>query len=389
MAPNAEDSPNDDTAKNNSSDGGNNSGNNSNNEGGGSDNSGLVSIGGMFGFNFDNDDSDPGPSSQTPSEGETATAAAARTAEQAVAGLGSIIKSFATPLPTEDDDTAAAPQQQEGAEQQQQQIEALGSAIFANSSAAADQRKRKAEEETDAGSEAGYKSDNESGENGGPDSGENQGAKPTRKKKKLDNRKREERNQREKERSFRISKQITDLRNLLSNGGIVVPKGTKSSVLTEAANYIRMLQQHQYRSEMYVPSSTRCWSMDTHSVFASPVTVTSSFNKCKSLEVVPMVPKQPKPFVTLQLKMVSGPLVTLVVSLRRAPWVFTRKPRRMQPPVVMLLLLHLLRRRIRTFLRKTKSSRPNTDSSSTHVVWAWPWHLWAEPSLTVTNCFAS
>ena len=29
-----------------------------------------------------------------------------------------------------------------------------------------------------------------------------------------------------------------------------MPKGTKSSVLTEAANYIRMLQQHQYRSEI-------------------------------------------------------------------------------------------------------------------------------------------
>ena len=66
----------------------------------------------------------------------------------------------------------------------------------------------------------------------------------------LDEGKREERNAREKERSFRISKQINELRNLLSTGGVIVPKGTKSSVLTEAANYIRMLQQHQYRSEM-------------------------------------------------------------------------------------------------------------------------------------------
>ena len=73
-----------------------------------------------------------------------------------------------------------------------------------------------------------------------------------RKKKKLNDMKREERNAREKERSFRISKQINELRNLLSSGGVIVPKGTKSSVLTEAANYIRMLQQHQYRSEMYV-----------------------------------------------------------------------------------------------------------------------------------------
>jgi len=73
---------------------------------------------------------------------------------------------------------------------------------------------------------------------------------PKRRKKRLDERKRVERNAREKERSFRISKQINELRSLLSSGGVIVPKGTKSSVLTEAANYIRMLQQHQYRSEM-------------------------------------------------------------------------------------------------------------------------------------------
>lgn len=71
-----------------------------------------------------------------------------------------------------------------------------------------------------------------------------------KKKKKLDEGKREERNAREKERSFRIAKQINELRGLLSSGGVIVPKGTKSSVLTEAANYIRMLQQHQYRSEI-------------------------------------------------------------------------------------------------------------------------------------------
>ena len=78
------------------------------------------------------------------------------------------------------------------------------------------------------------------------------GQKGSRKKKRLGDMKREERNAREKERSFRISRQINELRNLLSSGGVIVPKGTKSSVLTEAANYIRMLQQHQYRSEMYV-----------------------------------------------------------------------------------------------------------------------------------------
>jgi hypothetical protein len=76
------------------------------------------------------------------------------------------------------------------------------------------------------------------------------GQKFGRKRRKVDEMKREERNAREKERSFRISRQINELRGLLSSGGVIVPKGTKSSVLTEAANYIRMLQQHQYRSEM-------------------------------------------------------------------------------------------------------------------------------------------
>ena len=76
------------------------------------------------------------------------------------------------------------------------------------------------------------------------------GDRPKKRAKKLDDNKREERNAREKERSFRISRQINELRNLLSSGGVIVPKGTKSSVLTEAANYIRMLQQHQYRCEI-------------------------------------------------------------------------------------------------------------------------------------------
>ncbi|EJK65393.1 hypothetical protein THAOC_13749 [Thalassiosira oceanica] len=61
---------------------------------------------------------------------------------------------------------------------------------------------------------------------------------------------REERNLREKERSLKITQQIHELRNLLSLGGVIVPKGTKSTILTEAANYIRLLQQHQVRSEV-------------------------------------------------------------------------------------------------------------------------------------------
>lgn len=71
-----------------------------------------------------------------------------------------------------------------------------------------------------------------------------------KKKKPLTNERREERNMREKERSLKITQQIGELRSLLSLGGVIVPKGTKSTILTEAANYIRLLQQHQYRSEM-------------------------------------------------------------------------------------------------------------------------------------------
>ena len=124
--------------------------------------------------------------------------------------------------------------------------------------------KRKAQEAADNDS-GGYNTDDESRiadaskrpSSPGPDEATSAGAGEkgnqkggSRKKKKLDDFKREERNAREKERSFRISRQINELRNLLSSGGVIVPKGTKSSVLTEAANYIRMLQQHQYRSEM-------------------------------------------------------------------------------------------------------------------------------------------
>lgn len=71
-----------------------------------------------------------------------------------------------------------------------------------------------------------------------------------KKKKPLSNERREERNLREKERSLKITQQIHELRNLLSMGGVIVPKGTKSTILTEVANYIRLLQQQQYRSEM-------------------------------------------------------------------------------------------------------------------------------------------
>lgn len=62
--------------------------------------------------------------------------------------------------------------------------------------------------------------------------------------------KRKERNAREKDRSSRISQQIDELRMVLSSGGVVVPKGTKSHVLTEAAKYIQMLQEKQSGAEI-------------------------------------------------------------------------------------------------------------------------------------------
>ena len=46
----------------------------------------------------------------------------------------------------------------------------------------------------------------------------------SKKKKPLTNERREERNMREKERSLKITHQIHELRNLLSSGGIIVPK---------------------------------------------------------------------------------------------------------------------------------------------------------------------
>lgn len=71
-----------------------------------------------------------------------------------------------------------------------------------------------------------------------------------KKKKPLTHERREDRNLREKERSLKITQQIHELRGLLSMGGVIVPKGTKSTILTEAANYIRILQQQAYRLEM-------------------------------------------------------------------------------------------------------------------------------------------
>jgi Helix-loop-helix DNA-binding domain len=68
-----------------------------------------------------------------------------------------------------------------------------------------------------------------------------------RAKKRLDGPKREERNAREKERSTRIAQQIHDLSTVLSDGGVEVPKGTKSTILVEATKYIRLMQERLYR----------------------------------------------------------------------------------------------------------------------------------------------
>lgn len=85
----------------------------------------------------------------------------------------------------------------------------------------------------------------------GPDESDADPTRPHAKKRKfVGEKKREIKNAREKERSSRIAKQIDELRDMLTSCGVVVPKGTKSSVLTEVATFIRLLQQQQVRSEM-------------------------------------------------------------------------------------------------------------------------------------------
>lgn len=61
---------------------------------------------------------------------------------------------------------------------------------------------------------------------------------------------RRERNQREKERSNKIASQVDTLRCLLQRGGLFIPKKTKSSVLSEASNYIKTLQDRQQMMNM-------------------------------------------------------------------------------------------------------------------------------------------
>lgn len=178
------------------------------------------------------------PSMSSITDGAMSVAAHREAAANAVANLQSIANSVTKNAASSDSNPAARPME----------------------------RKRKAGSDDGADS-GGYNTDDERNDNdrnsndltsfdvgsiGSLDTESNDGDQVggRKKKKKLNERKREERNAREKERSFRISHQIDELRALLSSGGVIVPKGTKSSILIEAANYIRVLQQHQYRSEM-------------------------------------------------------------------------------------------------------------------------------------------
>jgi Helix-loop-helix DNA-binding domain len=73
--------------------------------------------------------------------------------------------------------------------------------------------------------------------------------KSKRRKLSLSEAKRVERNQREQARSNRLSEQFADLRDLLVKAGIVVPKGTKGSILAIVGDYIRVLEQKRNATE--------------------------------------------------------------------------------------------------------------------------------------------
>ena len=75
-------------------------------------------------------------------------------------------------------------------------------------------------------------------------------AQKKRRKRTLTEEKRVERNAREQARSNQLSQQFDELRSLLTQGGIVVPKGTKSTLLSLAKEYILVLQQSNEKAEM-------------------------------------------------------------------------------------------------------------------------------------------
>ena len=252
----------------------------SSNGGNNSDNSALVSLGNTsFGFNFDseesnskegqndsNDDSDGNV--QTRTEKGAAAAVAPVKKRISIGGVHHSIVTSSTSISSSNHSSSL------GNNNSAEQVQAAAHAVASLESIAARSYPVKKEPFTEADNAQAQRealerkriaarSDNKDADSGGYNTDDDEApstnhkggatAKPSTRKKMRrddDDTKREERNQREKERSFRISKQITELRDLLSSGGVVVPKGTKSSVLTEAASYIRMLQQHQYRSEM-------------------------------------------------------------------------------------------------------------------------------------------
>ena len=78
-------------------------------------------------------------------------------------------------------------------------------------------------------------------------------SRPSKRRRLLSDNKRLQRNSREQERSHRVSEQFSELRDLLSKSGIVIPKGTKNAVLGISMDYIRALQEQQKLVEWYVP----------------------------------------------------------------------------------------------------------------------------------------
>jgi hypothetical protein len=209
-----------------------------------SEDSALVSVGNPFGLNFDSDSNNAGQNSEQNSEDD-----GGEKEPQPSEPLSKPHPSSLKPPPSTSLGEAAS-------------LKAMAASSYPSTENSRDgdlsERKRNAPSDDDSD---GYDSDEEQG--GAKASTErslsnaSSDGSPKRKKKKGDS-KRKERNAREKERSFRIAKKINELRELLSTGGVIVPKGTKSSVLTEAASYIRTLQQHQYRAEMYVFDSACC-----------------------------------------------------------------------------------------------------------------------------------
>jgi Helix-loop-helix DNA-binding domain len=248
----------------------------SSNGGNNSDNSALVSLGNTsFGFNFDSEESNSKEGqndSNDDSDGNVRTREkkgdAAPVKKRSSVGHPSIVTSSTS---ISSSNHSSLPGNNNSAEQ----VQAAAHAVASLESLAARSYPIQKEPFTEADNaqaqrealdrkrNAAVANDNKDADSGGYNTDDEEApstshrstgtaTKSSRKKMRRDDddTKREERNQREKERSFRISKQITELRDLLASGGVVVPKGTKSSVLTEAASYIRMLQQHQYRSEM-------------------------------------------------------------------------------------------------------------------------------------------